>query len=86
MHVVDRRNRKKPGAAIEQVKSPGVLDINNPMEVTGGPTIDNTGEGDEVPGDDMGWLSVKKGNRVGRIVSSPGEDAFGAYLMERIFG
>jgi inosine-uridine nucleoside N-ribohydrolase len=84
MHIIDRRNRKKPGASVEQVKSPGVIDINNPMETAGG--IDNTGEGDEVPGDTMGWLSVNKGNRVHRIVGTPGEDAFGAYLMERIFG
>lgn len=87
MHIVDRRNRKKPGQAVEQVKSPGAIDINNPLENIvavdkGGVTED----ADEVPGDTMGWLSVKKGNRVGRIVSTPGEHAFGAYLMERIFG
>jgi len=85
MHVIDRRNRKKPGESNVgmQIKSPGAVEILNPMDNL---TVDTTGEGDEVPGDTMGWLNVKKGNRVTRIVGTPGEDAFGAYLMERIFG
>jgi inosine-uridine nucleoside N-ribohydrolase len=84
MHVVDRRNRRKGGAEL-QVKSPGAVDISNPMEkvVISG---DNDAEYDEVPGDDYGWLSLSKGNRINRIVSSPGEDAFGQYLLERVFG
>lgn len=40
---------------------------------------------DEVPGDTMGWLSKSKGNRVNRIVGSPGESAFAEFLMTRLF-
>jgi inosine-uridine nucleoside N-ribohydrolase len=83
MHVVDRRTRKK-GGSFEQVKSPGAVDISNPMESL---TIANAdGEGVDAPGDNGGWLSLTKGNRVNRIVSSPGEAAFGPYLLERVFG
>lgn len=87
MHVVDRRNRRKAGSAEVQVKSPGAVDISNPMEqlVIGSGGGDD-GEGDIVPGDDYGWLSMSKGNRINRIVSSPGEDSFGPYLLERVFG
>lgn len=81
MHVVDRRNRRKAGPT-EQVRSPGAIDILNPME---GVTI-VTDVDDDIPGDDMGWLNPKKGNRVDRIVGTPGEDAFGDYLLHRIFG
>ncbi len=84
MHVVDRRNRRKAGEDL-QVKSPGAVDISNPMEkiVVG---VDNNAGYDEVPGDGYGWLSLSKGNRINRIVSSPGEDAFGRYLLERVYG
>ncbi|KAG4221558.1 hypothetical protein PC116_g29966 [Phytophthora cactorum] len=40
----------------------------------------------EVPGDGDGWLSLLRGNRINRYVSSPGEMAFAPYLMERLFG
>lgn len=40
----------------------------------------------EVPGDEDGWLSLKRGNRINRYVSSPGETAFAPFLMERLFG
>lgn len=85
MHVIDRRNRKKArGAkALQQVKSPGAVEILNPMESV---SLGNEAEENEVPGDDAGWLSAVRGNRVNRIVSSPGEDAFGKYLLDRIFG
>ncbi|KAI9795276.1 MAG: hypothetical protein M1835_006084 [Candelina submexicana] len=39
-----------------------------------------------VPGDTDGWLSRRKGNRLKRFVGSPGEEQFGRYLLERIFG
>lgn len=89
MHIIDRRNRKKPGAKIEvQVKSPGAIDIANPMESLTLDAVADEGEGNgiDVPGDTMFWLSHDKGNRVNRIVSSPGEDAFGKYLLDRVFG
>lgn len=86
MHVVDRRNRKKAGTKEAQVMSPGAVDISNPMEnLVLSPTGDD-GEGTDAPGDTMFWLSAGKGNRIRRIVGTPGEDAFGRYLMERIFG
>jgi len=86
MHVVDRRNRKKKGAdsTLEQVKSPGAVDIANPMETF---TVGNVdGEGGDATGDNGGWLDVQKGNRINRIVGTPGEEAFGPYLLERVFG
>jgi inosine-uridine nucleoside N-ribohydrolase len=43
-------------------------------------------EGEEVVGDIDGWLSGGLGNRVGRVVGTPGKDKFGPYLLERIFG
>lgn len=85
MHVIDRRNRKKGGVAPEQVKSPGAVDISDPMEklVVSAPEAEIE---DEAPGDNHSWLHVNKGNRINRIVATPGEDAFGPYMLERIFG
>jgi inosine-uridine nucleoside N-ribohydrolase len=84
MHVIDRRNRKKSGAVDGQVKSPGAVDIVNPMEslTLTSPEPKNTGP----VGDNGGWLNVNHGNRINRIVGSPGEDAFGPYLLARLFG
>lgn len=82
MHVIDRRNRKKGGIS-EQVKSPGAVDISNPMD---SPGIANTLDEGDTPGDNGGWLSLAKGNRIHRIISSPGETSFGPYLLERVFG
>ncbi|TGO27668.1 hypothetical protein BPAE_0038g00140 [Botrytis paeoniae] len=87
MHIVDRRMRKKAG--VEQVKSPGAIDIRDPMESIASVVHINNDIGDvtaEEPGDNGGWLSVHKGNRVNRIVGTPGEEAFGPYLLERVFG
>jgi len=86
MHVVDRRQRKKKGAPTnDQVKSPGAVDIPNPMDTF---TFDDHLE--EVAGypsgDNGGWLDVRRGNRINRIVSTPGEESFGPYLLERVFG
>jgi hypothetical protein len=41
---------------------------------------------DDIPGDTMGWLSVRKGNRINRVVESPGVDLFPEELMNRLFG
>jgi inosine-uridine nucleoside N-ribohydrolase len=75
MHVVDRRIRSKPGEAALAIKE-------NPSGEDGVDVLVL----DEVPGDTMGWLSVSKGNRINRMVSSPGEDVFAEYLMKRVFG
>jgi len=82
MHVVDRRRRKK-GGNVEQVMSPGAAVISNPMEnlQVGGEVV----PAEEAPGDGDGWLSVTKGNRINRIVGSPGEDMAGPYLISRVF-
>lgn len=81
--MIDRRSRKKAGP-VEQIKSPGAVDITNPMEKALEPVVDD-GVSD-IPGDNGGWLAQNRGNRINRIVSSPGEDAFGPYLLERVFG
>lgn len=43
-------------------------------------------DGEQVAGDIHGWLDRRKGNRVRRMVGSPGDQAFSGYLLERIFG
>lgn len=40
----------------------------------------------EVPGDAGNWLSAVAGNRVTRMVGSPGPERFGRVLLGRIFG
>ncbi|KUI60416.1 hypothetical protein VP1G_07600 [Cytospora mali] len=73
MHVVDRRVRSKPGEVDSKVKT----NPEDPLDAV---------EFDDVPNDHMGWLSARKGNRINRIIGSPGEDAFAPFLMERLFG
>jgi inosine-uridine nucleoside N-ribohydrolase len=73
MHVIDGRVRAKPGEAAAEIPE----DTSKDVDVL---TMD------EVPGDTMGWLSVHKGNRINRIVGSPGEDLFKEVLMDRVFG
>jgi hypothetical protein len=70
MHVIDRRNRAKAGEDL--------LLTNPDMQIDGL-------EFDELPGDGAGWLSVKKGNRINRIIESPGVDVFPGMLMKRLF-
>ncbi|KAI8224353.1 hypothetical protein K4K54_005333 [Colletotrichum sp. SAR 10_86] len=40
----------------------------------------------EVSGDNGGWLAVGRGNRINRMVQSPGKDVLGKVLMDSIFG
>ncbi|KAK3945336.1 pyrimidine-specific ribonucleoside hydrolase RihA [Diplogelasinospora grovesii] len=72
MHVVDRRVRAKPGDQDSSVKT-------HPQDPVDAVTFD------EVPGDTLGWLSVNKGNRINRIIDSPGQELFAQVLMERLF-
>lgn len=44
------------------------------------------GTDDESVGDTGGWLHPQKGNRVVRMVKSPGPELFAPLLLERIFG
>jgi inosine-uridine nucleoside N-ribohydrolase len=86
MHMVDRRQRKKKGAppTLDQVKSPGAVDVTDPMEnIT---VVDVEIEEGDAPGDNGGWLDYAKGNRINRIVGTPGEDIAGTYLLQRVFG
>ncbi|PKS10497.1 hypothetical protein jhhlp_002249 [Lomentospora prolificans] len=72
-HIVDRRGRKKPeSSAVDKM-----LDEKVQLDALAL---------DEVPGDSQGWLSARKGNRINRMVSSPGEKVFAEYIMQRIFG
>jgi hypothetical protein len=54
MHVIDRRNRKK-GGIFEQVKSPGAVDISNPMESL---TIAKDDDEGHAPGDNGGVRNI----------------------------
>lgn len=73
MHIADRRGKTKP-AEVAALASPNPQEDPNIIAI------------DEVLGDEMGWLSVLKGNRVQRIIASPGEKVFKQVLMDRIFG
>ena len=73
MHIIDARDRSKPGeTSAELFEDPGKSDKFTTL--------------DQVPGDTMGWLSVSKGNRIHRVIGSPGADIFKEFLMHRIFG
>lgn len=54
MHIIDRRNRKKGGIS-EQVKSPGAVDISNPMESL---TIAKDDDEGHAPGDNGGVRNI----------------------------
>ncbi|KAG6011433.1 hypothetical protein E4U54_008097 [Claviceps lovelessii] len=73
MHVVDNRLRAKPAemAALASI---------DPREDP------NVIANDGVHGDTMAWMSVLKGNRLNRLVESPGEDIFKDVWMRRVFG
>ena len=74
LHVVDRRGRPRRG---EDQNRTIETHPDDPMEAL---TFE------EVPGDTMGWLSARKGNRINRIVDSPGAELFAKELMSRVFG
>lgn len=73
MNVVDRRGRKKA----EVPPSDQMLDS---KARAARPTLG------EIPGDDDGWRSFWRGNRVNRMVESPGKAMFASYLLKRVFG
>ncbi|KAJ2906058.1 hypothetical protein MKZ38_003095 [Zalerion maritima] len=74
MHVVDSRIRAKLGEKEGAQVNPAPED---PMQ---------TIALDEDPGDTMGWLSLKRGNRINRIIQTPGEELFAKELMKSVFG
>ncbi|KAI9874112.1 MAG: hypothetical protein M1830_010180 [Pleopsidium flavum] len=49
-------------------------------------TEDTDGDDAEVPGDTGHWLDQSRGNRIRRVVGSPGVALFEEVLLERIFG
>ncbi|GJC91974.1 inosine-uridine preferring nucleoside hydrolase [Colletotrichum higginsianum] len=72
MHVIDGRIRAKyTEAALESSESSEGVDVLTLAEV---------------PGDTGGWLSTGRGNRINRMVESPGEELFALDLMKRVFG
>ncbi|KAK4229530.1 pyrimidine-specific ribonucleoside hydrolase RihA [Podospora fimiseda] len=72
MHIIDKRGRAKPAVEDSTVRT-------NPEDPLDAVTLD------QIPGDDQGWLHPKKGNRIRRMVSSPGRDIFAGVLLDRIF-
>ncbi|KAB5579936.1 inosine-uridine preferring nucleoside hydrolase [Coniochaeta sp. 2T2.1] len=75
MHVVDRRQIARE----EELEDPSIT--TNPEDPVDAVTFDKN-----LPGDHFGWLSAKKGNRITRMVESPGTELFPQDLMTRIFG
>lgn len=73
MHVVDRRVRAKPAERDSLIHT----DPEDPLDAV---TFD------EIPGHSQGWLSAMKGNRINRMLESPGTELFPEDLMKRIFG
>jgi inosine-uridine nucleoside N-ribohydrolase len=74
MHVIDKRSWAKPAALDTTVQTHPA----DPMDAV-------TVEVDEIPGDNMDWLSVRKGNRINRVVGSPVVDTFADVLLDKIF-
>ncbi|KAH6648378.1 inosine-uridine preferring nucleoside hydrolase [Truncatella angustata] len=74
MHIADQRGRKRaPGAG-------SAVGLSTDAEGSADVTVD------EIPGDELGWLSAKRGNRINRLAESPGFDKFAPDLMQRLFG
>lgn len=74
MHIVDQRGWKRaPGAG-------SAVGVTVESQATGDVAVD------EVHGDDFGWLSAKRGNRINRWAESPGVEKFAPDLMNRLFG
>ncbi len=72
-HIVDHRGKLRPAEAAFLAS----VDPRNDPEVL---------RLDAVEGDERGWLSVLKGNRIYRVVGTPGEEIFKEVLLQRVFG
>ncbi|EJP70392.1 inosine-uridine preferring nucleoside hydrolase [Beauveria bassiana ARSEF 2860] len=72
MHIVDHRGKLRPAEAAFLAS----VDPRNDPEVI---------KLDAVEGDELGWLSVLKGNRIYRLVKTPGEEIFKEVLLQRLF-
>ncbi|OAA73313.1 Inosine/uridine-preferring nucleoside hydrolase domain protein [Cordyceps fumosorosea ARSEF 2679] len=73
MHIVDHRGKLRPAQAAFRASA----DPCNDPEVL---------RLDAVDGDELGWLSVLRGNRIYRVVGTPGEEIFKEVLLQRVFG
>ncbi|KAF3769118.1 hypothetical protein M406DRAFT_98899 [Cryphonectria parasitica EP155] len=73
MHVIDRRAISDP-----EDEEGGIIKTSpeDPLDAV---------EFDEAPGDHKSWRDVTRGNRINRIVGSPGEELFEKFLMQRMF-
>lgn len=74
MHVIDRRGHAKPGDNHES------LIKTHPKDPLDAVTFD------DIPGDATDWFSKDGGNRITRMVESPGLELVPQDLMKRIFG
>ncbi|KAL2260761.1 hypothetical protein VTK26DRAFT_5136 [Humicola hyalothermophila] len=72
MHIVDNRRRAKPADRDTTVET-------HPVDPMDSVTLD------QVPGSTMGWLSARKGNRIRRMLESPGQDSFAKVLLDQVF-
>ncbi|OAR00247.1 hypothetical protein LLEC1_03464 [Akanthomyces lecanii] len=72
-HIVDHRGKLRPA----EVAFLASVDPRNDAEVL---------RLDQAEGDELGWLSVLKRNRIYRVVGTPGEEIFKEVLLQRIFG
>ncbi len=74
MHVVDRRPGRTP------TEQPDVTQVtthtDDPMDQL---------EVGPVPSNNPSWRGINTGNRINRIIASPGEEEFAGYLMNRLF-
>lgn len=77
MCVVDKRGRKMKGDVVA-----GDLQESKPKV---GQEEQSDDEG-EAGGDEGGWLNRKRGNRVDRCMSTPGQEKLAEMLLERVFG
>ncbi|KAI9845337.1 MAG: hypothetical protein M1837_004959 [Sclerophora amabilis] len=77
MCVVDRRGKPKAQAPIPQSSSSTASSSAAATTAKTPPTI---------PGDTDNWLAANVGNRIRRMVGTPGADVFGPYLLKRVFG
>lgn len=89
-HIIDRRNRRRRGAKPTQGLDCGVAANSTSLAaLSPADIIDPTMQGDDgegnIEGDEDGWLTEWKGNRVRRMMSSPGEDSFAPYILKRVF-
>jgi len=76
MHITDKRGRARKGDEQGEVGVVHAHFKDDPRDDV---------ELEIIPDDNESWLDAKKGNRITRMISSPGEDVFAGLLMRRGF-